>query len=329
MRPPTASIIMTNYNHARFLPVALQAILSQNWRPLEVLVIDDGSTDNSLEVIQQFAEQDSIIRLIRNDRNRGIAYSCNRGVALASGEYLLFTAADDYIMPSFLERSLSLLGQYPEAGLSCCDSAALDGNSGATREYKADITDKPKYFSPAEVVEVGKKKRFTVGGQANTVLLKRAALTELDEEGKYFLADLKSGCDFFPLNVIAFRHGICYVPETLAVFRITPGSYSSSNKKFGREICTRMLELIYSDKYRDVRSMFSDSEILYRFEHNLILAVLANLRFRSMLTLGVIGKALSLSIKRTVWEALPHSLRDICLSLRGRNRIDLKPRGIA
>src|SRR5262249_18331038 len=143
MRRPTASIIMTNYNHSRYLPVALQAILSQTWRPSEVLVIDDGSTDNSVEVIEQFAERDSIIRLIRNDRNRGVAYSCNRGVALASGEYLLFAAADDYILPCFLERSRSLLGQYPEAGLSCCDSAALDENSGATRADKADIAGKP------------------------------------------------------------------------------------------------------------------------------------------------------------------------------------------
>ena len=324
MRRPTASIIMTNYNHSRYLPVALQAILSQTWRPSEVLVIDDGSTDNSVEVIEQFAERDSIIRLIRNDRNRGVAYSCNRGVELASGEYLLFSAADDYVMPIFLERSLSLLGQYPEAGLSCCDSAALDENSGVMREYKADITEKPTYFSPEEVVELGKTKRFTVGGQANTVLVKRSALTELEITGNYFLSDLKSGCDFFPFNVIAFRYGICYVPETLAVFRITLGSYSSSNKKYGREICQRMLELIYSDKYRDVRPMFRDSEIFYRFEHNLILVVLANLRFRSILTLGVIGKALSLSVKRTVWESLPTSLRDICLSLRGRNRIDLK-----
>jgi len=319
---------MANYNHARFLPVALQAILSQTWRPLEVLIFDDGSTDNSVEVIEQFAERDSIIRLIRNDRNRGVAYSCNRGVELASGEYLLFSAADDYVMPIFLERSLSLLWQYPQAGLSCCDSAALDENSGAMREYKADISERPRYFSPAEVVELGKMKRFTVGGQANTVLVKRSALGELQEEGSYFLSDLKSGCDFFPMNVIAFRYGICYVPETLAVFRMTPGSYSSSNKKYGREICQRMLELIYSDKYRDVRPMFRDSEIFYRFEHNLILVVLANLRFRSILTFGAIGKALSLGVKRIVWEALPNPLRDICLSLQGRNRIDLKPKGV-
>src|SRR5262249_51945403 len=172
MRRPTVSIIMPNYNHARFLPVALRAILNQTWRPLEVLVIDDGSTDNSVEVIEQFAERDSIIRLIRNDRNRGVAYSLDRGVALASGEYLLFAAADDYILPHFLERSLSLLGQCPEAGLSCCDSAALDENSGATREYKAEITEKPRHFSPSEVVDVGKLKRFTVGSQGNTVLVK-------------------------------------------------------------------------------------------------------------------------------------------------------------
>jgi glycosyltransferase involved in cell wall biosynthesis len=328
LRRPTVSVIMANYNHARFLPIALQAILSQTWRPLEVLVFDDGSTDNSIEVIEQFAERDSIIRLIRNERNRGVAYSCNRGVAIASGEYLLFSAADDYIMPSFLERSLWLLGQYPQAGLSCCDSAALDENSGVMREYKANITEQPRYFLPGEVVELAKTKRFTVGSQANAVLLKRSALGELEEEGAYFLSDLKSGCDFFPLNVIAFRYGICYVPETLAVFRLTPGSYSTSNKKNGQEICQRMLELIYLDKYKDVRPMFRDSELFYRFEHNLILVVLANVRFRSILTLGVIGKALSLSIKRIVWEALPNSLRELCLTLRGRNRIALKPKGV-
>jgi glycosyltransferase involved in cell wall biosynthesis len=329
MRQPTVSIILPNYNHARFLPVALQAILSQTWRPLEVLVIDDGSTDNSVEVIEQFAGRDSIIRLIRNERNRGVAYSQNRGVALASGAYLLVSAADDYIMPGFLERSLSLLERYPHAGLSCCDSALLDENSGTMREYKANIASMPRYFSPGEVVELGKKKRFTVGNQGNTVLLKRSALIQLGEEAIYYLPDLRSGGDFFVENVIAFRYGICYIPETLAVYRMTPGSYSSSSKTYGQEICTKMLELIYSESYRDVRSMFRDSEILYRFEHNLILVVLANLRFRSILTLGVIGKALSLSIKRTLWEALPHSLRDICLSLRGRNRIDLKPGGIA
>src|SRR5262249_50811742 len=269
----------------------------------------------------------SIIRLIRNDRNRGVAYSLDRGVALASGEYLLFAAADDYILPHFLERSLSLLGQCPEAGLSCCDSAALDENSGATREYKAEITEKPRHFSPSEVVDLGKLKRFTVGNQGNTVLVKKSALNELGEQGVYFLPELRSGCDFFVENVIAFRHGICYVPETLAVYRMTPGSYSSLNKKFGREICTRMLELVYSDKNRDVRRRFRDSEILNRFENTLILVVLGNWRFRSILTLGVVGKALSLSMKRTLWEALPNSLRDICLSLRGRKRIDLNPKG--
>lgn len=319
------SVILTNYNHAHYLPEALQAFLDQTQRPFEIIVVDDGSSDNSREILEAFSRKDGLVRVVRNDRNRGAAWSANRGVDLATGEYAIWAAADDLVLPTFIERSVALLAQYPEAGMSCCDSAALDAGSGEVREFKARIAGKPRYFSPEEVVSLCRGSRFTVGNQGNTVVVKTSALKEQGRAGVYFLPELRSGCDFFPFNVIAFRYGICYVPETLAIFRMTPGSYSTSNRKYGREICKRMLELIYSDQYQDVRPMFKHSEILYRFEYNLILVVVANLRFRSILTSGAIRKAFTLSVKRMIWEMLPSPLKELCLSLQGRNRILLNP----
>jgi glycosyltransferase involved in cell wall biosynthesis len=68
----TLSVIMVNYNHGKFIGEALDAILSQSYRPMEIIVIDDASTDNSLEIIQQFVRRDLIIRLIRREKNMGV-----------------------------------------------------------------------------------------------------------------------------------------------------------------------------------------------------------------------------------------------------------------
>lgn len=73
------SVVVPNYNHAQYLPEALNAILNQSCRPMEVIVIDDCSTDNSVEVIEAFIRMDPIIRLYRNERNRGVNFSMNRG----------------------------------------------------------------------------------------------------------------------------------------------------------------------------------------------------------------------------------------------------------
>jgi glycosyltransferase involved in cell wall biosynthesis len=64
---------------------------------LEVIVIDDASTDNSVEVIEGFARKDPIIRLYRNEQNQGVNQTVNRGLSLAAGEYIIFSAADDRV----------------------------------------------------------------------------------------------------------------------------------------------------------------------------------------------------------------------------------------
>lgn len=79
---PTLCVLMPNYNHARFLPESLEAILAQSYPPLEVIVLDDASTDNSVEVIESFLRRDPRVRLVRNERNVGVERSVNRLVEM-------------------------------------------------------------------------------------------------------------------------------------------------------------------------------------------------------------------------------------------------------
>lgn len=220
MRQPTLSVVLPNYNHSLFLPKALEDILSQSFCPLEILVIDDGSNDNSIEVIERFVKEHPVVRLIRNMENRGVIYSANRGVELAFGDYIYFAAADDLILPGLFEKSMSLLARYPDAGLS---SAIVESERDGTRILFSleDISLKDCFLSPADCIRLLRRRSSWMGG--NSTIFRRGALIEAGG----FLPELGPLCDVFVEMVIAMKHGVCYIPTLLSVQRLYTSSYSA------------------------------------------------------------------------------------------------------
>lgn len=117
---PKFSIIVPLYNKAPYVKKALESIVSQTFTDFELIVVDDGSTDNSAavceEVITNVKCQMTNIRLIKQT-NAGVAAARNNGVAASHGEYLCFLDADDWWKPTFLEEMEKLIRDYPDAGL--------------------------------------------------------------------------------------------------------------------------------------------------------------------------------------------------------------------
>src|SRR5882724_6618778 len=116
---PSLTVVVPNYNHAKYLDQSLPSILKQSFQPLEVLVLDDASTDNSVEVIRRIAAQNPLVRLVQNEKNLGVMPNLNKGLELARGDYVFIGSADDLVLPGLFEASLRLLAQHPRAGLSC------------------------------------------------------------------------------------------------------------------------------------------------------------------------------------------------------------------
>jgi glycosyltransferase involved in cell wall biosynthesis len=100
--PPLVSVIIPCYNAARWVAQSIQSALDQTYAPIEIIVVDDGSTDASLDVIKSFGDKVVLV----TGPNRGANHARNRGMALAQGEYLQFLDADDYLLPHKIERQM-------------------------------------------------------------------------------------------------------------------------------------------------------------------------------------------------------------------------------
>lgn len=106
-----ASVIVPLYNSAASICRCLNSILGQTYRDLEIIVVDDGSTDNGLEVISQYGNKITLLR----QANKGPATARNFGIRESHGEYLAFLDSDDYWLPTFLEKSIAVLDHLPQA----------------------------------------------------------------------------------------------------------------------------------------------------------------------------------------------------------------------
>ncbi len=110
--PPFFSIIICTFNRAHLLPRALDSVLQQTESSWEVIVVDDGSTDNTTEVVSRYLQAAPNIRYMRHS-NRGLAISRNVGIAAAIGEYVTFLDSDDWYTPDHLANRRALLEEHP------------------------------------------------------------------------------------------------------------------------------------------------------------------------------------------------------------------------
>lgn len=113
---PLITCIVPVYNGERFVAETIESMLAQTYRPIEVIVVNDGSTDSTPDVLGQFADRINVI----NQENAGQAAARNRGIEAANGDFIAFLDADDLWLPEKLEVQMKYLAANPEADLCTC-----------------------------------------------------------------------------------------------------------------------------------------------------------------------------------------------------------------
>ncbi|WP_406685338.1 glycosyltransferase family 2 protein [Seonamhaeicola sp. MEBiC1930] len=103
------SIITPTYNSERFIEDTIKSVINQTYKDWELIIIDDNSTDTTIEIVSRFSNRNSNIRLIKNKKNSGAAFSRNKGIKEAKGDFIAFLDADDLWKPEKLEKQISFM----------------------------------------------------------------------------------------------------------------------------------------------------------------------------------------------------------------------------
>lgn len=118
---PKISVLMSVYNAIPYLEESVESVLNQSFTNFEFIIIDDCSTDNSWEILRKYAEKDARIKLHKNQENLGLTKSLNKGLNLATGEYIARQDADDISLSKRFEKQVELLDLHPDYILASCD----------------------------------------------------------------------------------------------------------------------------------------------------------------------------------------------------------------
>jgi len=130
---PCISVLMPVYNGERFLREAIESILNQTFTDFEFIIVDDGSTDNTWQILQGYAASEPRIVLVRNETNLGLARSRNRILGRARGEYIAVMDADDVSLPERLSTQVAFLDESPEVGVVGCAIHVIDADGSSIR----------------------------------------------------------------------------------------------------------------------------------------------------------------------------------------------------
>jgi len=114
---PKISVVMPVYSRAHLVHNAIQSILDQTFDDWELIVVDDGSTDNTVNVINMYAKQDKRIKLYKNSTNKGISYSRNKGNKMAKADIIVVQDSDDVSLPDRLEEIYKAFQEFPDTDL--------------------------------------------------------------------------------------------------------------------------------------------------------------------------------------------------------------------
>ena len=221
---PAVSVILPIYNGAAHLAEAIESVLTQSFRDLELIAIDDGSSDDSAAIAR--AAADGRVRVIVQE-NRGLAATLNRGLELAGGRYVARQDHDDIALPGRLERQVAFLDAHPAVAMVGTWAAILGAADEPERHHRHPCDDAPLRFALL----------FDNPFVHSSVMARTAVLRDV---GGYTTDPARQPPEDYELwSRVARGHEVANIPEVLQCYREVQGSMSrTGDDPFSRHVVT-------------------------------------------------------------------------------------------
>jgi glycosyltransferase involved in cell wall biosynthesis len=250
----TVAVIVPNYYHAAYLPLRIESILGQTYQDFELLILDDKSPDNSIEVIERY-RADSRVKVHYNTQNSGSTYQqWKKGIALTHSQYIWIAESDDYAAPRFLDRLVTQLTTHPTAGIAVCESIVVDSENRSLGRYSDlfhnnfEVFPLPSvgadFFSSGREYCQNYMVPWNTIPNASAVLFRRAALDRIGGPA----IDLTICGDWMTYCKILMEFDIARIPESLNFFRTHSNNMRSRTKS-----------MVFFREQREVRNYVRNS----------------------------------------------------------------------
>ncbi|MBO9732627.1 MAG: glycosyltransferase family 2 protein [Chitinophaga sp.] len=227
---PLVTVFMPAYNGEAYIEKAIQSVLDQSFTNFELLIINDGSTDRTLEIIRKFT--DPRIRLVHNDGNKGLTFTRNRGIEEAKGQYIAILDCDDIAMPDRLKAQISFLDSNPDIAL--CGGQAITIDESGKETGNLNVIAGDKNISPELV--------FHNTFINSSLIIKRSAMLEA---GGY--RDFSPAEDYELSYRIALRHPVANLKEVLVAYRLHNNNISKVQREKIINAELRIIENIHTN----------------------------------------------------------------------------------
>lgn len=217
-KPPRVSVLLPVYNDARYLRASIDSILAQTFSDFELIVVDDGSVDETPHIISKYL--DRRVRVIRNECNLGLAPSLNRAIAASRGEYLGRQDADDISLPQRFARQVRFLDSHPLVGVVGSRAVAIDEEGGRLHLMETSCSD----------IEIKWDLLFFCPFVHSSVMIRRSVLKQIGsytEDPEIFRAFVEDYDLWSRINQVALSANL---PEPLLQYRYRRASASARAK---------------------------------------------------------------------------------------------------
>lgn len=236
------SVIMASYNYVQYIEEAINSVLNQSYADWELIIVDDGSIDNSVEIIRKYCQKDSRIKFLQhlNNQNKGLKETILLGLENATGEWVAFLESDDFWNEHYLEAKAETIKEYPEANLVFNKVKILGGKSELKRQKKLTKTlsrlskiNFPKYMFYDFFID-------------NLILTFSCVAIKKDAiKYSYFNTPNDARLDWWLWIHLAFENKFNYIDQELTTWRLHQESYIKQNK-------ISRLSFIQAKAYKDV-----------------------------------------------------------------------------
>ena len=220
---PLISVIISTYNGEGYLSQTIESVLNQTHSNLEVVIVDDGSTDHTIGIVEQYQRKDGRIKLFVQS-HQGFAASRNRAFREAGGEWIAIIDHDDLCYPTRLEKQLDLSRRYPEADFCFCDT---------------DFIDEDNQIVGSQLAQFAIEGPFIPKGRAALMLLQKGGF--IDSESVFIRKGIAEKIGLFDTRYLyaadydffirlGFEVNLCFTKEKLSAWRLHPKQATENHK---------------------------------------------------------------------------------------------------